>query len=228
MVGNISIFFIIEMIGTVAFASSGAMVAIKKELDLLGVVVLGVTTAVGGGMLRDMILGKVPPALFVNPVYVIAGFLTVLALFVVVRLNQRILESHSIEMYEKVMNIFDAVGLGAFTVTGINTALMAGYGDYQFLVVFLGVLTGVGGGVLRDIMAGQTPYILRKHFYACASILGALCYTFMLGRTGDDLAVVVSACLVVLVRLLATRYCWNLPKATKRVRDKAGGKEEEK
>ena len=96
---NISIFFIIEMIGTVAFASSGAMVAIKKELDLLGVVVLGVTTAVGGGMLRDIILGNVPPALFRNPGYVIAGFLTVLVLFTVVRLNQMFLESRSIEMY---------------------------------------------------------------------------------------------------------------------------------
>lgn len=216
MMGNISLFFIIEMIGTVAFASSGAMIAIKKELDLLGLVVLGVTTAVGGGMLRDMILGNVPPALFTNPAYVTAGFLTVLALFAVIRLNQRILESRSIEMYEKVMNIFDAVGLGAFTVTGINTAVMAGYGDYHFLAVFLGVLTGVGGGVLRDIMAGQTPYILRKHFYACASIIGAITYVTLLERADTDLAAVVSACLVVAIRLLATRYCWNLPRATKR------------
>ena len=151
--GNISIFFIIEMIGTVAFASSGAMVAIKKELDLLGVVVLGVTTAVGGGMLRDIILGNVPPALFLNPVYVIAGFLTVIALFTVVRLNQRILESRSIEMYERVMNIFDAVGLGAFTVTGINTAVLAGYGDYRFLAVFLGVLKMC----IRDRACGAWP-----------------------------------------------------------------------
>ena len=216
---NISIFFIIEMIGTVAFASSGAMVAIKKELDLLGVVVLGVTTAVGGGMLRDIILGNVPPALFMNPVYVIAGFLTVLVLFTVVRLNQKILESRSIEMYERVMNIFDAVGQGAFTVTGINTAVMAGYGDYRFLAVFLGVLTGVGGGVLRDIMAGETPYILRKHFYACASIIGAIVYTYLLEFAGGDFAVVVSACLVVVIRLLATRYCWNLPKATRKSKE---------
>ena len=92
--------------------------------------------------------------------------------------------------------IFDAVGLGAFTVTGINTAVLAGYGDYRFLAVFLGVLTGVGGGVLRDIMAGQTPYILRKHFYACASIIGAIVYTYLLEWTDGDLAVVVSACLV--------------------------------
>ena len=135
------------------------------------------------------------------------------------RLNQKILESRSIEMYERVMNIFDAVGLGAFTVTGINTAVMAGYGAYRFLAVFLGVLTGVGGGVLRDIMAGETPYILRKHFYACASIIGAIVYTYLLEFAGGDFAVVVSACLVVVIRLLATRYCWNLPKATRKSKE---------
>ena len=115
---HVSIFFIIEVIGTIAFASSGAMVAIKQQLDLLGVVVLGVTTAVGGGMMRDIILGNVPPSLFMNPVYVLTAFITVLVLFIVVRLNQKILESRYIAAYEKMMNIFDAIGLAAFTVTG--------------------------------------------------------------------------------------------------------------
>ena len=117
MESNISIFFIIEIIGTVAFASSGALVAIKQRLDLLGVVVLGVTTAVGGGMLRDIILGIVPPSLFMNPVYVYAAFLTAMVLFILAWLNQQILESRYISAYEKMMNLFDAVGLGAFTVT---------------------------------------------------------------------------------------------------------------
>ena len=85
------------------------------------------------------------------------------------------------------MNIFDAVGLAAFTVTGIDTAVLAGYGDYHFLSVFLGVLTGVGGGVLRDIMAGQTPYILRKHVYASASIAGGHDYRYhQLWHDGPD------------------------------------------
>ncbi len=221
MFQDISIFFIVEMIGTAAFASSGAMVAIKKELDLLGVIVLGEITAVGGGMLRDILLGKVPPTLFVQPVYVLAGLATVLILFGVVRLNQGILEGRSIERYERVMNFFDAVGLGAFTVTGINTAMTAGYGDYHFLAAFLGVLTGVGGGMLRDIMADQTPYILRKHFYACASIMGAVCYLFLLGKGLKDTAVVASACLVVAVRMLAAKFCWNLPKATRGGRGEA-------
>lgn len=216
MDNQISIFLIIEVIGTVAFASSGAMVAIKKELDLLGVIVLGVTTAVGGGMLRDIILGNVPPGLFTKPIYVITAFLTVMALFMVVRLNQKILESRYITAYEKMMNIFDAVGLAAFTVTGIDTAVLAGYEDYHFLSVFLGVLTGVGGGLLRDIMAGQTPYILRKHVYASASIAGAICYVFLADWMTGDVSMIISAVLVILIRLLATRYCWNLPTATKK------------
>lgn len=216
MDNQISIFLIIEVIGTIAFASSGAMVAIKKELDLLGVIVLGVTTAVGGGMLRDIILGNVPPGLFTKPIYVITAFLTVMALFMVVRLNQKILESRYITAYEKMMNIFDAVGLAAFTVTGIDTAVLAGYEDYHFLSVFLGVLTGVGGGLLRDIMAGQTPYILRKHVYASASIAGAICYVFLADWMTGDVSMIISAVLVILIRLLATRYCWNLPTATKK------------
>lgn len=211
-----SLFFFIEVIGTIAFASSGAMVAIKKQLDLLGVIVLGVTTAVGGGMLRDIIIGNVPPALFKDPIYVLLAFITVMLLFVIVRLNQKILDGRSMETYEKVMNIFDAIGLGAFTVVGIDTAVLSGYGDYHFLIIFLGVITGVGGGILRDIMAGQTPYVLRKHIYACASIVGAILYARLLNYIDGNIAMLIGACSVVLIRLMATHFCWNLPTATKK------------
>ncbi|KEZ88420.1 MULTISPECIES: trimeric intracellular cation channel family protein [Clostridia] len=211
-----SLFFFIEVIGTIAFASSGAMVAIKKQLDLLGVIVLGVTTAVGGGMLRDIIIGNVPPALFKDPIYVLLAFITVMLLFVIVRLNQKILDGRSMETYEKVMNIFDAIGLGAFTVVGIDTAVLSGYGDYHFLIIFLGVITGVGGGILRDIMAGQTPYVLRKHIYACASIVGAILYAWLLNYIDGNIAMLIGACSVVLIRLMATHFCWNLPTATKK------------
>ncbi|MFT4106688.1 MAG: trimeric intracellular cation channel family protein [Lacrimispora sp.] len=211
---DLTLFFFVEAIGTIAFASSGAMVAIKKQLDLLGVIVLGVTTAVGGGMLRDIIIGNVPPNLFKDPIYVLLAFATVLLLFGFVRINRKFVNSRSIEAYEKVMNIFDAIGLGAFTVVGIDTAVISGYGDYDFLVIFLGVITGVGGGILRDIMAGQTPYVLRKHIYACASIAGALLYAGLMGRINGDLAMLTGACTVILIRLLATHFCWNLPTAT--------------
>lgn len=212
---NLSLLFFVEAVGTIAFASSGAMVAIKKRLDLLGVIVLGVTTAVGGGMLRDIIIGNVPPNLFKDPVYVLLAFITVLLLFIVVRCRRQILEGTSLVTFERFMNIFDAVGLGAFTVVGIDTAVLAGYGQYHFLIIFLGVITGVGGGILRDIMAGETPYILRKHVYASASIAGAVLYAYLLGYMNGNIAMLAGAGSVILIRLLATRYCWNLPRATK-------------
>lgn len=212
---NLNIFFIIEIIGTIAFASSGAMVAIKKNLDLLGVIVLGVMTAVGGGLLRDIMIGHTPPTLFTDSIYVLVAFLTVIILFVYIRFHQQILTSHSIEFYEKVMNIFDAIGLGAFTVVGIDTAIAAGFQEYHFLVTFLGVLTGVGGGILRDIMAGQPPYILRKHVYASASIIGAVTYQLSLIFTHSKIATIIGALFVILIRVLATKYRWNLPVATR-------------
>lgn len=213
MFESMTVFFLVEIIGTIAFACSGAMVAIKKQLDLLGIIVLGVTTAAGGGMLRDIIIGIHPPTLFVNPVYVLTAFVSVLVLFIFVRfmgLSISVLESMT---YERIMNLLDAIGLGAFTVVGIDTAIERGFGEYQFLMIFLGVLTGVGGGILRDIMAGQTPAVLRKHIYACASIAGAVSYVLLLKVMPANSAIVISALLVVVIRVMARHYKWNLPKA---------------
>ena len=144
------------------------------------------------------------------------AFVTVLILFVVVRCRQQILAGSSILRYEQVMNVFDAIGLGAFTVTGIDAGILAGYGEYRFLLAFLGVITGVGGGILRDIMAGETPYILRKQVYASASIAGALLYVLSMPYCNTSIAMVGAALAVVLIRLLAAHYCWNLPTATKK------------
>ena len=206
-----NIIFIVEIIGTIAFASSGAMVAVRKRLDLFGIIVLGVITAVGGGMLRDLMIGNIPPNMFRNTVYVLAAFLTVLVLFLLFRCWPFLLGSRYIEGYEKIMNILDAIGLGAFTVIGIDTGVEAGYGDYHFLIIFLGVITGIGGGILRDIMAGETPYVLKKHIYACASIAGACLYVVLLQVTRSDSAMIGSALLVVAIRILASHFRWDLP-----------------
>lgn len=213
MLNDINLFFVMEMIGMVAFACSGGMVAIKKQLDLLGIVVLGVTTAVGGGMIRDLLIGIHPPTLFVNPVYVLAAFLAVMVLFAIAKYRRITLTMLESAEYERVTNLLDAIGLGAFTVVGIDTAIEAGFAEYRFLMIFLGVITGVGGGILRDIMAGQTPAVLKKHVYACASIAGAVCYVALLDCLDMDLAMVISAVLVVVIRVLARHYKWNLPRA---------------
>ena len=222
MLQNISVFLIVELIGTVAFACSGAMVAIERRLDLLGIIVLGVITAVGGGMIRDILIGVQPPSLFVNPIYVVTALAAVLVLFCIMKFGGVYQQLLSAEGYEVMMNVLDAIGLGVFTVVGMDTAMKAGYEDYRFLTVFLGVITGVGGGILRDIMAVQAPYVLKKHIYACASLAGALCYMWLLPRMDRDAAVVISACLVVAIRILARHYKWNLPRIEK------GDGEEEK
>lgn len=213
MFESIDFMFIMEMIGTVAFAFSGAMVAIRKELDLLGVLVLGVTTAAGGGMIRDVLIGIHPPVLFVKPVYVTVAIVSVLILFFWIRIQYSALEILSSIWYERILNLSDAIGLGVFTVVGVNTAIRSGYGNYFFLKIFLGVITGVGGGLLRDMMATETPYILKKHVYACASIAGALCYVAFYDLLGADISMVACTILVVLIRLLARHYKWNLPRA---------------
>ena len=210
---HLSVFFMIEIVGTIAFACSGALVAIKKNLDLLGVIVLGVTTAVGGGMLRDLLIGIHPPALFVNPVYVLAAFVAVLILFAFVRYRRITMEALSSLWYERVMNLLDAIGLGAFTVVGTDTPIGAGFGGYKFLMIFLGVITGVGGGILRDMMAGETPAVLRKHVYACASLAGAVSYVALRNVMDNGWDMILSALLVVVIRVLARHYRWNLPRA---------------
>ncbi len=207
------ILFVMEILGTVAFACSGALVAIKKQLDLLGILVLGVLTACGGGMMRDILIGRIPPAMFINPVYVAVSGLAVFVIFSLVRFRVIKFESLESEVYDAVMNVFDAVGLGIFTITGINSGIDAGFSDYTFLIVFLGVITGVGGGVLRDIMAGLTPAVLRKHVYACASIAGAVCYVILIPFCKDELNMVISSAVVVIIRLLARHFEWSLPKA---------------
>lgn len=202
---------VMELIGTVAFALSGAMVAVQKKLDLLGIIVLGEVTAVGGGMFRDLLIGYTPPVLFQEPVYVSTALVAVLLFFVLLKCRIVSKEFLETEMYEWFMNLFDAVGLGAFTVVGIDAAIQAGFANYLFLQIFLGVLTGVGGGVMRDVMAGTTPFILKKHVYACTSFAGACVYVGLLRVTAENIALVISALLIVGIRLCARRYKWNLP-----------------
>ena len=202
---------IMELIGTIAFASSGAMLAIQKEMDLFGVCVLGVTTSVGGGMIRDLLLGIIPPGMFRKPIYTSVAILTSILLFFIIYTRRNIKNEKIAEAYNKIMMVFDTVGLGIFTVVGIDTGRKEGY-EQIFLLIFLGVITGVGGGLLRDMMAQEMLYILTKHIYACASISGAAVCVMSDSMLGDFWSMTVGMTVVMLVRFLATRYRWNLPK----------------
>ena len=203
--------FILELIGTVAFASSGAMIAIEKKMDIFGVNVLGATTAVGGGIMRDIILGLTPPGAFSHPVYVLVAALTSTILFVIAYAKPTAFESRvKTDYYDKLMFWCDTAGLGIFTVVGIQAAVRAVGGENVFFFVFIGTLTGVGGGVLRDIMAGETPYILVKHIYARAAIAGGI--VCVVGRTafGEAYGTILGLAATVLLRFLAAHFRWNL------------------
>ena len=144
--------FILELIGTVAFASSGAMIGIEKKMDIFGVNVLGATTAVGGGIMRDIILGLTPPGAFSHPIYVLISVVTSTLLFVIAYARPTAFESRlKTEYYDKLMFWCDTAGLGIFTVVGVQAAVRSVGGENAFFLVFIGALTGVGGGVLRDI-----------------------------------------------------------------------------
>ncbi len=201
--------FILEMIGTVAFAVSGAMVALKKHMDVFGVAILGIVTAVGGGAIRDIILGITPPTMFEKPVYALVA--TCVSIVVFIPAIRRLLTRNH-RVYEITMRVMDALGLGIFTVMGIDRAKTIG--EYNlFLLVFVGVITGVGGGLMRDMMAGNTPYIFVKHVYACASIAGALACAFLWEPLGGVTAMFIGAGLVLVIRLLAAHFKWSLPRA---------------
>ncbi len=201
--------FVFEIIGTVAFAVSGAMTGLKKKMDIFGVMILGVITAVGGGVIRDLILGITPPGMFGQPVYAVVA--TVTAVITFLPAVRRLLTKNQ-RVHDFVLLILDSLGLGVFTVVGIQTAYRASSGYGAFLIVFVGVITGVGGGVLRDVLAGERPYIFVKHIYASASIAGAIACV-ILWRFNSTAAVIVGAVLIFVIRLLAAHFRWSLPKA---------------
>ena len=207
------VFNLFDILGTVSFALSGAMVAVKKRTDLFGVLFLGILTAVGGGVVRDVLLGQFPPRAFVNSLYVSIAALSALALFLLARLWRDWYLANE-GAVDAINNVFDALGLGMFTVTGVQTAAAAGQGGNLFFAVFLGAVTGIGGGLMRDITVGEIPFVLKKRIYAVASIAGGLCYCLLLGRgVSATWASVLSMALVFSVRILATVFKWNLPKA---------------
>ena len=204
---------IIEVLGTIAFAVSGGMLAIERKMDAFGVLFLGLVTALGGGFMRDLTLGIVPPSMFTSPIFIPVSLITSFYTFLAVHWNQHIIPYLPDGLFQWILNFTDAVGLGLFTVLGVNAAICAGYGEYHMFSVFLGMLTGVGGGMLRDLLAGLTPAILRKHIYACASLLGAACYAYLLLCMEKEYAMFAGASAVIAVRMLAYHYKWDLPRA---------------
>lgn len=204
--------FIMDLIGTVAFAISGSMTAVEQGMDLFGILILALTTATGGGFIRDLTIGSLPPVVFRNPIYMILSFLTAGIVFLVLKFQSLRPHSERVRLvYEKMLLITDSMGLAAFTVDGVCAGL-AQPDTNLFLAVFLGVITGVGGGILRDLFAGKKPYVFVKHVYALASLAGAAAVYILPRYLGSGFSIMISFGIIILIRYLAAHYRWDLPR----------------
>ena len=206
-----TILFIAELVGIIAFAISGTLVAIEHRLDIFGALILGAVTSVGGGMTRDILIGHTPPLMFTDPVYaVLATAVSFIVFTLVYFLGDRV--SFNTPRARQIINLFDAIGLGVFTTVGVDAILAGDMADNTFLAIFVGTITGVGGGLLRDIFVATIPAIFRKHVYAIAAIAGSATYYFMVtGGLPVAAAIPTATVAVVIIRLFAAHYRWNFP-----------------
>ena len=212
MITTENVLIILEIIGTIAFAISGALVAVKVRYDVFWVAVVGSITAVGGGIMRDILIGKIPPTIFSKFYIILIAIVTSFIVFIVAYYKRKNFDVVK-ERIEQVNNIFDAIGLAVFTVMGMQIAFENCFEENLFLCVTIALLSAVGGGLLRDVLTETQPYIFKKHIYALASIVGALLYYACEVLVGIQvLSAVVGIVFIIGIRILATKYRWSLPK----------------
>lgn len=204
---------VIEVIGIIAFSVSGAMVAIRRKTDLFGVILLAILTAMGGGLLRDMIFSFSPPVIFGLKWYLLICVIVSVIVFLIARkYSKTYLENET--KIEHINDIFDALGLGIFAVMGTKIALEHGFGEDAIITISCGVITCIGGGIIRDVLTKSIPFVLVKRIYAIAAILGSSVYYVMyLFEINDGIAIVAGVLVTFILRLLAMIFKWNMPKA---------------
>ena len=194
-------FYTIDILGTIAFAISGVLVAMNKKMDLFGILIIAFVTAVGGGTLRDILIGQTPVSWMkdMNFTYVILGS----ALFAVIVRNK-------INYLRTSLFLFDTIGIGLYTVVGIEKGLSADL--HPIICIALGTMSACFGGVIRDILCNEIPVIFRKEIYATACILGGLSY-FLLRKLPieNDFVFMLAGTIVIVIRLLAVKFKIALP-----------------
>ena len=193
---------ILDYLGTIAFAVTGASKAISHKADVFGIIVLATVVGVGGGVIRDVIFGRFPTA-FSDPIYVVLTTITgVLMFFLFTKMKKQM----------NVWLIFDAVGLGVFSILGASIAYQI-VGLNFLPMLFGGMITAIGGGILRDVFVREIPIVFVKEVYAIASIIGIVVfYTMLFFAVEIHLASIIGIVVVTGIRLLAMKYNWNLPK----------------
>ena len=195
---------ILDLFGTMAFAVTGAFKAIEHKSDIVGIIILSTITGVAGGVIRDITFGKLPPTAVVNTLYITITVSTAIVIFFL----YPSLKKHS-DLFLK----FDAIGLGVFTIIGSIFAYNM-FGLNFLAMSISGVLTAIGGGILRDVFVNEIPMVFIKEFYASASFLGVvILFTLLSINTNLSLAAIVAMIMTTSIRLIAVQFQWNLPRA---------------
>jgi uncharacterized membrane protein YeiH len=193
---------VLDLFGTMAFAVTGAFKAIEHKSDVVGIIILATITGVAGGVLRDVVFGRIPPVAIVNPLYVVITVATGVAMFYLYR---------SLKKHWNLFLKFDAIGLGVFTIIGATFAYNL-FGLNFLAMAFAGVLTAVGGGILRDVFVNEMPIVFVKELYATASFVGVVIFFGLLAAgISLNVAAIPSIVAATALRLLAMKYNWNLP-----------------
>lgn len=193
---------ILNILGTIAFAISGGLKGLKYHLDILGVMILGIMVAVGGGIVRDMILNKVPEV-FIKKEVILIAIVTTFLTFILGR---------TIENYSRIIKFFDAIGLAVFTIIGSKIAI-----DFNLSiigVIFIATITATAGGVIRDMLVKEIPFILKEEIYATFCIIGSLIYYTLLRNTNlnEEIISYVIIIFIFVGRLLAVRFDLHMPR----------------
>ena len=200
-------FQIIDILGTIAFAISGVLVAMNKRMDPFGVLIIAFVTAVGGGTLRDIMVGVEPVSWMQNMTFVYVIIAT--TLFAVVFRNL-------LKHLRRSLFLFDTIGIGLYTVVGIETGLVAGL--HPIICIALGTMTACFGGVIRDILCNEIPVIFRKEVYATACIFGGFTYFLLLQFLEDrNYLFIIAGLVVIIIRILAVRFKISLPSLYKTI-----------
>lgn len=198
---ELSLFNVLDLLGTIAFAISGALAAMTRRLDLFGIFIIAFVTAIGGGTVRDILIGNMPVTWMENIIYIyLIGIVTIFA----------ILFRKKLDYLKKSLFLFDTIGLGVFTITGVEIGVQADLNP--IISITLGAMTGTFGGVIRDILCNEIPVIFRKEIYATACIIGGLAFVLLYEfGVNTDVIYVVTSLTVIMIRLVVVRYKISLP-----------------
>lgn len=196
-----TLFYLIEIIGTIAFAMSGALTAMNKRLDPFGVFIIAFVTSVGGGTLRDVMIGRTPVGWMMDISYVYA----IIFGFLLAVLFRRKLDKLRTSLF-----LFDTIGLGVFTLVGLEKGIEIGL--HPAICIALGTMTACFGGVLRDILCNDIPVIFHREIYATICIIGGVVYfALKYFNLNDDILYIITSSVIIVIRLMAVKFKWYLP-----------------